>query len=243
MSRKVNIMPMAGDGIRLKKAGYVVPKPLIDFQGEPMFIKSAKCMPNADLWIFITKEEFIKNNKIDKIIKKNFKNSEIITVDKTTEGQASSCYLSKKFLNNGDNIFINSCDSFRSYNKKNYENKIKNSEIVVFSTDVKPVHRTNPKSYGWIKKNKNKEFELSCKKPFSINLKNERPIVGSFAFSKATVFIEALDRLFYNKLKINNEYYLDMAIFTAIEMGFKIDELKVEEYIDLGNSEELENQK
>ena len=34
-----------------------------------------------------------------------------------------------------------------------------------------------------------------------------------------------------------------MAIFTAIEMGFKIDELKVEEYIDLGNSEELENQK
>ena len=56
MSRKVNIMPMAGDGIRLKKAGYEVPKPLIDFQGEPMFIKSAKCMPNADLWIFITKD-------------------------------------------------------------------------------------------------------------------------------------------------------------------------------------------
>ena len=242
MSRKVNIMPMAGDGIRLKKAGYIVPKPLIDLLGEPMFIKSAKCMPPADLWIFITKEEFIHNNKIDKIIKKNFKNFKIITVNKTTEGQASSCYLSKRYLKDDDSIFINSCDSFISFNKKIYEDKIKNSEILVFSTDIKKVHKKNPNSYGWIKKNKNGEFKLSCKKPFSSELKNERPIVGSFAFSKSSTFIKSLDELFSKKLKINNEYYLDMAIFTSIEMGFKIDELEVEEYIDLGNSEEIKNQ-
>ena len=69
MKRKVNIMPMAGDGIRLQNAGYRVPKPLIEIRGEPMFIKSAKCMPEADLWIFITKKSFIQNNKIDEIIK------------------------------------------------------------------------------------------------------------------------------------------------------------------------------
>ena len=46
--RQVNIMPMAGDGLRLKGAGHNLPKPLIDINGEPMFIRSAKCMPNAD---------------------------------------------------------------------------------------------------------------------------------------------------------------------------------------------------
>ena len=76
---------------------------------------------------------------------------------------------------------------------------------------------------------------MSCKKPFSFDLKNERPIVGSFAFSKATIFIEALDRLFYNKLKINNEYYLDMAIFPFIRQFLNVDLKWFEEasYINL----------
>tara|TARA_Y100000992_G_C21268477_1_gene495258 strand:+ start:275 stop:1006 length:732 start_codon:yes stop_codon:yes gene_type:complete len=243
MTRKVNIMPMAGDGIRLKKAGYNLPKPLVKIQGEHMFVKSARCMPNADLWIFIIKDEFIKNNKIDKIIRKNFPNSEIITVNKTTGGQASSCYLSKNYLKDDDIIFINSCDSFIEYDEKKYHEKIKNSDVVVFSTSVKPVHKKNPNSYGWIKKNQKGILQLSCKKPFSVYLKNERPIVGSFAFSKSSIFIDSLEKVFLKKLKVNNEYYLDMAILTSIEMGFKIDELKVIDYLDLGNSEEIKNQK
>ena len=35
-------MPMAGEGRRYQKAGIQIPKPLIDIDGEPMFIKSAK---------------------------------------------------------------------------------------------------------------------------------------------------------------------------------------------------------
>ena len=141
MKRKVNIMPMAGDGIRLKKAGYILPKPLIEIGGEHMFIKSARCMPKADKWIFITKDEFVKNNNIDKIINKNFINAQIITVTETTQGQASSCYLSKKYLKDNDRIFINSCDSFVHYDEKIYENKITNSEVIVFSTKVKNIHK------------------------------------------------------------------------------------------------------
>jgi dTDP-glucose pyrophosphorylase len=241
MKRKVNIMPMAGDGIRLQNAGYRVPKPLIEIRGEPMFIKSAKCMPEADLWIFITKKSFIQNNKIDEIIKKNFVNSKIITVDETTEGQASSCYLSKKFLEDDDSIFINSCDSFISYDEKEFEIKKDISDIIVFSTDVKKVHKENPNSYGWIQKNKFEKLNLSCKKPFSEKLENERPIVGSFAFTKSSIFIKSLEKIFFKKLKINNEYYLDMAISASIDLGYKISEIKVNEYFDLGSSEELKN--
>jgi len=45
--RLVNIMPMAGEGKRFQEAGIQIPKPLIDIDGEPMFIKSAKCMPKG----------------------------------------------------------------------------------------------------------------------------------------------------------------------------------------------------
>ena len=82
-------------------------------------------------------------------------------------------------------------------------------------------------------------YELSCKKPFNSNFDNQRPIVGSFAFSNSSIFIKCLEELFVKQLKINNEYYLDMAIWASINMGFKIDELEVSKYIDLGSGEEI----
>jgi|TARA_B110000093_G_C12821805_1_gene347249 dTDP-glucose pyrophosphorylase len=237
--RQINIMPMAGDGLRLKGVGYNLPKPLIDINGEPMFIRSAKCMPDADLWIFITKKKFVDENKIDQIIKKNFKNYEIITVEETTEGQASSCYLAKKFLKSEDSIFINSCDSFIEFNFDEYNLKKNNFDVLVFSTECKDVHKKKPNSYGWIKKYDSGLIDLSCKKPFHSSLKNERPIVGSFAFNKSIYFTNSLESLFKSKNKINNEYYLDMSIKECINLGYKVEELKVNKYVDWGDKEEL----
>ena len=68
--RQINIMPMAGDGKRFIEAGYKIPKPLIDIDGEPMFVKSAKCMPKADLWIFVMQKKILENDLVIKEIKK-----------------------------------------------------------------------------------------------------------------------------------------------------------------------------
>ena len=119
-NRRVNIMPMAGEGLRFINAKYKKPKPLIDINGKPMFIRSAQRMPDADLWIFITQKKFLTNDLIAKEIDKNFKNYNIISVDQTTEGQASTCGLARKYLKNDDQIFINACDSFIEFDLKKY---------------------------------------------------------------------------------------------------------------------------
>ena len=230
---------MAGDGVRLKNAGFKVPKPLIEVNGKPMFINSANCMPDADMWIFIIKNKILKNYNIEFLINKNFPFYKIITVDETTKGQASSCYLAKKFINNNDEIFINSCDSFIRYNSKEFENKKLINDAIVFSTIAKKIHKDNPNSYGWVKKNEIDKISLSCKRPFNVSFNEQRPIVGSFFYKKGKDFINALEGIFKKKLMINNEYYLDMAIFESINLGLKISEIKTLKYIDWGNHKNL----
>ena len=78
----------------------------------------------------------------------------------------------------------------------------------------------NPKAYGWVKVNKEGILNVSCKKPFSKELSNERPIVGTFFFNKLKFFTNSIDSLFRKKNKINNEYYLDMAIAESVKLGF-----------------------
>ena len=114
-NRKVNIMPMAGEGTRFKKKGFTIPKPLIDIHGKPMFIRSANSMPDADLWIFICQKKIFDDELILHHIKKNFINYEFICLDKLTDGQARTCSLAKEFLlDNNNNGFFCSLDISKS---------------------------------------------------------------------------------------------------------------------------------
>lgn len=238
--KRVNIMPMAGEGLRFKKAGYDTPKPLINVQGKPMFIRSAECMPDADLWIFITQKKFLESGEIDKEIKKNFNNYNTVSVDQITEGQASTCGLAGKYLKNDDQVFINACDSFIKFNFDTYLTQIKKYDVLVFTTKCNKIHLNNPNAYGWVRNNKDKNLEISCKKPFNEIPLDERPIVGTFFFKKSEFFINSINLLFKKKNKIRNEYYLDMAIQESIKLGLKVGEVLVDNYIDLGNYKELE---
>ena len=64
----IGIMPMAGEGLRFKKYGYVLPKPLIKINNTPMFLKAIKSFPKDLRWVFISNNT-IDNYKIIKYLK------------------------------------------------------------------------------------------------------------------------------------------------------------------------------
>lgn len=50
-----------------------------------------------------------------------------------------------------------------------------------------------------------------------------------------------LDYTFRNKIKIQNEYYMDSLIKDASKFEYKLSELTVNKYISLGSYKELRN--
>ena len=241
--RLVNIMPMAGEGKRFKNLGYKTQKPLININGEPMFIKSAKCMPKADLWIFLIKEELLKNNFLENEINKNFINNKIISIKHTTEGQASTCFLAKKYLKKNDQIFVSSCDNYFELNQKDYIDKSNKHDVLIFTTNSNKIHIENPNLFGWVKNNNRGLIEVSCKKQISSDPVKDRIIVGSFFFKNFDSFRKPIESLLIKKIKINNEYYLDMAIIEALSLGLNVGEIIVKNYTSWGSHKELETWK
>jgi len=236
-------MPMAGEGKRFKDAGYELPKPLININDQPMFIESAKCMPKADLWIFIVRENLLNNDLVEKEIKKNFKDNKIISVKKKTEGQASTCFLAKEHLQKDDQIFISSCDNYFEIDQEDFKEKIKKYDILIFTTEAKNIHVEKPEQFGWVKKDHDGSIKVSCKKKISNNPIQDRIVVGSFFFKNLNFFKKSIEVLLKKKIKINDEYYLDMAIIEAIDLGFNVGEIIVKNYISWGSSEELKSWK
>lgn len=242
MSKFINIMPMAGLGKRFLNSNYKLPKALINISDKPMFIQAAKSMPSSNSNIFICNKKLIDYFKINKILINKFnKKFKLISVKRTTKGQANTCMLATKFLNNDDSIFVQSCDSLITYSKTKLIDLVNNSDAVILTTKPNKIHLANINSYGWVSIKNKKIINITCKKQASNSPYNDKVIIGSFAFKSKKIFSRMIRNLFKIKKKINNEYYIDMAFSHALKNNMNIKNLTVKSYESWGTPQELKN--
>ena len=241
--RKINIIPLAGNGQRFKDKGYIIPKPLLPVSGVPMIIHSTKSLPECDKWIFICQKKHLDESELETILRKNFSSVEIIAVENLTNGQATSCYTSKFFLRNDDILNISATDVFYEYDKDKYNDYIKNNYSIVFGFKHEDKIILNPEYYGWIRFNKNFDVnKVSCKIPISAKPENDHAVVGSFSFSSAKIFLENYKLIVKKKRLVNNEFYID-TIMDEICRSSKLKILTVDNYISWGTPVDYEKNK
>lgn len=240
MFRKVNLIPLAGAGQRFENKGFNLPKPLIDINGKPMFVRAAEALPRADKYIFICLLKHIKKYSIDKIIKLYFPNSETFVLKRKTSGQAMSCLKATKLINDNDILTIGSCDYSMTYNLKNFKRNLKSSDLVIWTFKDKKIIKKNPKMYGYVKIDKRGfASRVTCKKKISGSPWNDHTIIGTFTFKKAKYFIHFANKLIKNNLRVNNEFYIDSIADLFVKSGFKVKVNLVKKYFGWGTPMDL----
>jgi dTDP-glucose pyrophosphorylase len=235
---------MAGAGQRFVDAGYPTPKPLIPVDGQPMIINATEGLPEADEHIFLCRSQHIDDVKINKVLENHFPKTKIIKVEELTEGQASTCLLAREKLHLDDILFIGACDNDMIYNRDQFESELSNPDIDAFIWTFRqnPAVLENPKMYGWVKTD-DQGFakEVSVKIPISNTPMNDHAVIGAFTFKRAQDFLDACDEMIRQNRRINNEFYVDMAMNLAIEKGLKVKVFEVKAYLCWGTPRELEN--
>lgn len=238
--RSVNLIPSAGAGQRFVDEGFDVPKPLIEIEGVPMIIKAAEKLPPADQWIFICRDEHVKNFNIDQKLKKYFHGLKIIPVDYLTEGQASTCLLAKEYLFNDDVLTIGACDNATDYNLEAFKDELSKTDALVWTFRNNPAVLRNPKMYGWVEVDK-KGFaqKVSCKNPISDNPLKDHSVVGTFSFKRAEIFFHCVDSMIAKDRRINGEFFMDVAMDECIKLGYLVRVFEVEKYFCWGTPKDL----
>lgn len=236
-----NLIPMAGAGSRFSEEGYKDPKPLIEVSGKPMVIQAVMSLPAADRWIFICREEHIKNYRIDKILKESFPSCKIIAIDYLTEGQVKTCLLAEPHLQE-ESLLIGACDNGMEWDKKRYKSliSVENVDALIWTFRNNVTVKRNPEMYGWVSVDvDNNASKVFCKVPISNNPVNDHAIVGTFYFRKASYFFDAAREMIAKNRRINNEFYVDEAMNGLIEKGLKVKVFEIDKYICWGTPNDL----
>lgn len=237
------ILPMAGKGSRFAKQGYKLPKPLLDINGKPMIVQAVDCLPESDRNIFICLKEHIDNFHIDEILKKTYGHTEVVSVDKTTEGQACTCEIgiNKTELNTENPILISACDNGAYYDSKKYQNLVDNKDIdiIVWAFKNSQTSKVSPNSYSWLDTDADGFLRhVSCKKFIYDDPLKTPAIIGTMFFRKALYFINGLKQNYVENTRTNGEFYVDDVLNQSIKEGLKIKIFEAESYICWGSPDD-----
>lgn len=239
----ITLIPLAGRGSRFAKLGYKDPKPLIQVSGKPMIIQAANSLPNSTGHVFVTLQEHLENYPLEQALKNEYPNARIVAINEVTEGQAITCSLGLKDVDEEASLLIAATDNGMIYDKEKYQQLIEdeNVDAVVFTFRHHVSSKNNPQMYGWVKTDGSDNITgVSVKVPISQDPYNDHAIVGTFYFKKTAYFNKALQNLLDKDIKVNGEYYVDSLIGELVELGLTVKVFEVDDYIGWGTPDDYE---
>lgn len=233
------IMPMAGEGSRFRDAGWTTPKPLIELDGKPLFmraIESVKVDGAPMKYSFIVRQEHIDKYGVDKGIKEIIPDAKIYSVRQTTRGAVETCLKAEEGIADDDAVVVMDCDlEFRS---KKYSDIIKRvldmpgdvakgGALVSFESDLPKYSYAEVGEDGLVKRTVEKEVISS------------HALCGAYFFSSGKEFKQAAHQLLNEPVMLKPEFYVSLLYNYLLKDGSLVELAPMELYRSYGTPEEL----
>jgi len=196
------VIPMAGAGSRFVKDGYKTPKPFIDVSGKPMIVRVLENLsyPDARYILVIRKEHLEVEWKLVEEIKRSF-NVIFISIDKLTEGTASTVLFTRKFINNETPLLIANSDQIIDIKITDYIDDCKSRKLDGSILTFIDKDRDTKYSFARVSDN---GLVTEVKEKVGIS---DFATVGLYYFSKGLDFVNsAIDMIIEND-RVNGEFY------------------------------------
>ena len=107
------VMPMGGEGSRFAQAGFCMPKPLLEIQGEPFLYWATqsirKFVAVASL-TFVVLQRHVDEYHIDKVIHGYFPEAEVVILPQVLHGAVLTCLEGIKGISDSLPVVFNDCD-------------------------------------------------------------------------------------------------------------------------------------
>lgn len=239
---RTNLLLLAGRGKRFSDAGYTVPKPLIEVDGEPMVVSAARSLPKADKLVFVVSGDYVQNHDIDKMLKTYFPEAHIVIQTEPLQGQAHSALQAENIIDPESILTIASCDCGLVYDMAKFESELAatDSDALNWSFRNYPPMQTQPTAYGWIATDEQGFVQkVQYKVPLSETPLNDHAVVGWFTYKKAKTCFDNVKDMITNNLKSGVEFSLDECTNVLLKNGYKVKVFEIETFLSWGTPIEL----
>lgn len=231
------LLPMGGLGQRFRDEGYTTPKPLIEIDGTPMFLKAIGSFDELDVQkriAFVVRQDAQEEYGLATSIQNILPGVKTVMLDHNTRGAAETALLAKEYIDPDLPLIIMDCDfEFTSEEYFSYVRDILNDApydgvLLSFNSD-------NPR-YSYAKVDEQNFVTETAEKIVISN----NALWGAYCFAKGSLFVDYAEKIIKQGLSdARKEFYISYVYSEMIADGHKIKLAKVDEFHSFGTPAEL----
>jgi len=229
---KMNVLiPMAGAGSRFQKAGYTIPKPLIEVNGKPMIQLVVENLNIDARHIFVVQKEHYNRYNLKHLLNLISPDCKIVQVDGMTEGAACTTLLAKEFINNDEPLIFANSDQFLDWDSNEFMYSMEADEI---DGGMLTFTATHPK-WSFAKLDEDGLVtKVAEKKPIS-----DIATAGIYYWKHGKDYVKYAEEMIESNIRFNNEFYVCPVFNQAIKAGKKIKTFHFDGMWGIGTPEDL----
>lgn len=230
------LVPMGGLGTRFRTVGITTPKPLIDVDGVPMFQRAlASLAPWAGkrtVTVVVRADDDAEHGLADRVLEAE-PSASIVLLDHDTRGAVETCLEAREQLDPDQPLVIMDCDI--AFESDEYF-RVLRAAVEAGSHDalLLSFSSTEPR-YSFAEVGPDGLVVRTAEKqPISSDA-----LMGVYSFARASVFLDAADRLMERQIgEAMPEYYVSLVFNLLVESGLTVGLVRGRFYC-FGTPEEL----
>ena len=208
------VVPMAGRGSRFARAGYEMPKPLIDIYGHPMIEYVVKNIrPEQEhRFVFICQQEHLEKYDLANTLERIAPGCAVVTVDHITEGAACTVLLAEKYIDNDDPMMIANSDQYVDTDINEYLAAMGDNDGLIMTMPA------NHPKWSYIRYDGNGFVTLVREK----EVISDQATVGIYNYKHGRDFVKYAKQMIAKDIRVNGEFYVAPVYNEMVEAGMKL---------------------
>lgn len=232
------IIPMSGFGERFRRAGYTVPKPLIEVEGKPIIAHVIDMFPGETDMIFICNQEHLDNASYNMaaIVKSYCPSAQIVGIPPHKLGPIHATLLAEGLIDPLQPTLVNYCDFTCVWDWQHFCKFVEKSQCtgsLPAYRDFHP-HTLGTTNYAYMREEDGWALAIQEKQPYTDNRMEEYASSGSYYFSSGKVMLKAFKEVEARNIHVGNEFYASLAYIPLFERDEPITAYNLQHFMQWG---------
>lgn len=206
---------MSGFGERFRRAGYRVPKPLIEIEGKPIIAHVIAMFPGEHDFLFICNSDHLADAgfRMEEILRQYCPGGRVVGIPPHKLGPIHAVREVEHLIDPDRPVVVNYCDFTCYWDWRHFKNFVAATGCQGAIPAYKGFHphTLGSTNYAYMREADGWVLDIQEKQPYTNNRMEEYASSGTYYFASGKVMSDAFRLTIAQQLNVGGEYYVSLA--------------------------------
>lgn len=237
------IIPMSGFGERFRRAGYTVPKPLIQIDGRPIIGHVIDLFPGEHDFIFICNQDHLDHPeyRMAACLKELCPTGRVVGISPHKLGPVHAVMQVADLIDPDQPVVVNYCDFTCYWDWQHFKTFVAHTRCEGAIPAYKGFHphTLGSTNYAYMRESGGWVHDIQEKQPYTNNRMEEYASSGTYYFASGRIMKGAFEETVRRELNVGGEYYVSLAYKPLLDAGRPVAVYPLQHFMQWGTPDDV----